>query len=258
MGNLLVPPLCGGNVSFAALRRVSCITSRTRRRAARGTFPRGAGKRERRCPTIEDCAPALEIHQKTAAAIGNSLYSLTGSASAFLFWARIREQQYGISILPFLARCVMDPLKTVKDLNPTKKVLSLWDEFKGFAFKGNMIDLAVAVVIGTAFAKVIDSLVKNVFMPVIGLIMPGEKGYEGWVWHVGDQRVPYGLFIGEVINFLIVALIMFLFIVKFLGWLMKMKKEAPQATLTKDQELLTEIRDLLKNKEAQDKVPEQA
>jgi len=144
----------------------------------------------------------------------------------------------------------MEPLKSVKDMNPTKKVLSLWDEFKGFAFKGNMIDLAVAVVIGTAFAKVIDSLVKNIFMPVIGLIMPGEKGYEGWVWQIGDQKVPYGLFIGEVINFMIVALIMFLFIVKFLGWLMKIKKEQAPPPLTKDQELLTEIRDLLKTKQA--------
>lgn len=128
------------------------------------------------------------------------------------------------------------------------KAFSLFDEFKAFAFKGNVIDLAVGVVIGAAFGKIIDSLVKNLLMPLISLAMPGDKGYEKWALTIGDKSIPYGLFIGDVISFLIVALALFLFVVKFLGWVMRTKKAEAAAPLppTKDQELLTEIRDLLK------------
>ena len=56
-------------------------------------------------------------------------------------------------------------------------------------------------------------------MPLISLIMPGEKGYAGWKWVVEGVEIPYGLFISEIINFLIVALALFIFIVKFLGWI---------------------------------------
>jgi large conductance mechanosensitive channel len=136
-------------------------------------------------------------------------------------------------------------------LDPTKKAFSLFEEFKEFAFKGNVIDLAVGVIIGAAFGKIIDSLVKHLIMPLISLIMPGEKGYAGWKWVVEGVEIPYGLFISEIINFLIVALALFIFIVKFLGWIMKSKKEevaapAPPPPPTRDQELLVEIRDLLK------------
>ncbi len=136
-------------------------------------------------------------------------------------------------------------------MDPTKKALSLLEEFKNFALKGNVIDLAVAVIIGGAFGKIVDSLVKHLIMPLISVIMPGEQSYLGWHWVIRGKEVPYGLFIGEVVNFLIVALALFIFIVKFLGWIMKFKKQeaaAPAAPppLTKDQELLMEIRDLLK------------
>ena len=134
---------------------------------------------------------------------------------------------------------------------PTKKAMSLLDEFKNFALKGNVIDLAVAVIIGAAFGKIVNSLVKDIIMPLIGLIMPGKQGYTNWVYVTeGGAKIPYGLFIGEVVNFLIVALALFIFIVKFLGWIMRAKKaeaEAPPPpALTADQILLTEIRDLLK------------
>ncbi|PKN29389.1 MAG: large conductance mechanosensitive channel protein MscL [Deltaproteobacteria bacterium HGW-Deltaproteobacteria-21] len=136
-------------------------------------------------------------------------------------------------------------------VNPGKRAFSLFDEFKQFAFKGNVIDLAVGVIIGAAFGKIIDSLVKHLLMPLISLIMPGEKGYMAWKFVVNGKEIPYGLFIGEVLNFLIVALALFLFIVKFLGWVMRAKAaEAapppPPPVITKEQELLTEIRDLLK------------
>jgi len=142
----------------------------------------------------------------------------------------------------------MDPGDKPLSFDPKKKAFSLFDEFKAFAFKGNVIDLAVGVIIGAAFGKIIDSLVKNIFMPLIGLIMPGDQGYVGWKWTHDGKEVPYGLFLGEVVNFLLVALILFLFIRKFLGWMMKSKKqeEVKPPPLSRDQELLTEIRDLLK------------
>jgi large conductance mechanosensitive channel len=150
----------------------------------------------------------------------------------------------------------MDPFKKVAALDPTKKALSLFDEFKKFAFKGNVIDLAVAVVIGTAFNGIIKSLVDNIVMPLISLIIPGEQGYKAWAFDIGGKKIPVGLFLAEVVYFLIVALVLFIFIVKFLGWVMKSKSEEAAAPppLTKDQELLIEIRDLLK-KNSTNQVP---
>jgi large conductance mechanosensitive channel len=139
----------------------------------------------------------------------------------------------------------MDAGRTLASVNPAKKAFSLFGEFKNFAFKGNVIDLAVGVIIGAAFGKIISSLVDNIIMPVIGLILPGDKGYEGWALHVGDKVVPYGKFLGDMVYFLIVALALFLFIVKFLGWILRTKQEEGPPPLTKDQQLLLEIRDLL-------------
>lgn len=130
------------------------------------------------------------------------------------------------------------------------KPLALLEEFKNFALKGNVIDLAVGVIIGAAFGKIIDSLVKHLIMPTVGVMLPGEQGYLGWKLIINGKEIPYGLFLGEVVNFVIVALALYLFIVKFLGFVMKAKKAeaaAPPAP-TKDQELLTEIRDLLRKK----------
>ena len=132
------------------------------------------------------------------------------------------------------------------------RAFSLAGEFKNFAFKGNVVDLAIGVIIGAAFGKLIDSLVKNVLMPALGLLLPGEQGYLGWKWVVGSKEVPYGLFLGEIVNFLIVAFALFLFAVKFLGWIARSKKQevAAPPPPTKDQELLAEIRDLLREKQA--------
>jgi large conductance mechanosensitive channel len=145
----------------------------------------------------------------------------------------------------------MNPIKAVESLAPTKKAYSLYEEFKGFAFKGNVIDLAVGVIIGTAFGKLVDSLVKSLIMPLFGVILPGEQGYLGWKWVIRGKEVPYGQFLGDVVNFLIVALALFFFIKKFLGWAMRSRQEQPALPpLTKDQELLTEIRDLLKQQQS--------
>ena len=120
------------------------------------------------------------------------------------------------------------------------------EEFKNFAFKGNLIDLAVAVVLGVAFGKIIDSLVKHLIMPLVGMLLPGDQGYLGWKIVVGAKEIPYGLFLGEVVNFLIVALVLYIFIVKIVGLVMKAKEPGP----SKQEVLLAEIRDLLKAKKA--------
>ena len=136
----------------------------------------------------------------------------------------------------------------IADSLPTKHAFSLLEEFKNFAFKGNVIDLAVGVIIGAQFGKIVTSLVENVIMPLLGGILPGEQGYKEWKLPVGDG-VPVGMFLADVVSFLILAAALFLFIVKFLGWLMKSKAADAAATPpepTKEEKLLPEIRDLLK------------
>jgi large conductance mechanosensitive channel len=149
---------------------------------------------------------------------------------------------------------------------PTRKAFSLFDEFKNFALKGNVIDLAVGVIIGAAFGAIVSSLVKDIIMPLISAVMPGDTSYTSWKWVIKEptldaagkviagsgKEVPYGKFLGEIVNFVIIALALFLFIVKFLGWIMKMKKKEVESVAaappepTKQELLLTEIRDLLK------------
>ncbi|MCA9359256.1 large-conductance mechanosensitive channel protein MscL [Candidatus Kaiserbacteria bacterium] len=82
-------------------------------------------------------------------------------------------------------------------------------EFKAFAMKGNVIDLAVAVVIGAAFGKIVSSLVTNIITPVIGLIMGGID-FSGLSYEMGDTTITYGVFIQSVIDFMIVALVIFM------------------------------------------------
>lgn len=132
-------------------------------------------------------------------------------------------------------------------MSTIKRAGSLFDEFKAFAFKGNVVDLAVGVIIGAAFGAIIKSLVDNIIMPLISLAIPGDRGYEKWAWELNGKTIAYGKFLGDILNFLIVAIALFIFIKLFLGWLMKAKKEAAPP-LTTDQQLLTEIRDLLKQK----------
>lgn len=94
------------------------------------------------------------------------------------------------------------------------------EEFKAFAFKGNMVELAVAVVIGGAFGKVIDSLVKSVLMPLVSYLVPASGGdYRSWTL----GRIEIGAFLGEFINFLLIALAVFLAVVKLTQFLTKHK-----------------------------------
>lgn len=128
--------------------------------------------------------------------------------------------------------------------NPTSAAFSLLEEFKSFIMKGNVVDLAVGVIIGGAFGKIVDSLVNHIIMPAIGMFLPDPEGYKAW--KLGPVLV--GEFLGTVINFLVIAAAIWIFIVKFLGFLTKAKQTEAAAPPppTKDQELLTEIRDLLK------------
>jgi large conductance mechanosensitive channel len=83
------------------------------------------------------------------------------------------------------------------------------DEFKAFAVKGNVIDLAVAVVIGAAFGKIVSSLVTNIITPIIGALMQGTS-FSDMSYTFGDAVVTYGVFIQSVIDFIIVALVIFM------------------------------------------------
>ena len=98
---------------------------------------------------------------------------------------------------------------------PTKSALSLFEEFKNFAFKGNVIDLAVGVIIGGAFGKIVSSMVDNLIMPVVGVILPGNNGYEKWAITIGEKTIPYGKFLGDIVSFLILAYMQFQYL-KFL------------------------------------------
>ena len=129
-----------------------------------------------------------------------------------------------------------------------KRAFSMLEEFKQFALKGNVIDLAIGIIIGAAFAKIVDSLVKHLIMPLLSVVLPAEQTYLGWKWVINGKEVPYGLFLGEVVSFLILAFALYLFIVKFLGFLIRAKKAEAAAPPPppRSEELLAEIRDLLK------------
>lgn len=125
---------------------------------------------------------------------------------------------------------------------------SLWEQFRNFAFKGNVIDLAIGVIVGAAFSSIVSSLVKDIIMPIISIFSPGEEGYKAWAVTVNGSTINYGLFIGEVLNFILIALILFIVVRKVLGSIMKMRKEETEAVpaMTKDQELLQDILEQLK------------
>lgn len=126
----------------------------------------------------------------------------------------------------------------------------MWNEFKQFISRGNVLDLAVAVVIGGAFGAIVNSLVNDILMPIIGILI-GGLDFTGLAITVGDARVQYGNFIQAIVNFLIIAAALF-FVVKGANALMRQKQEAPASppAPSPEERLLTEIRDLLKAQQA--------
>jgi large conductance mechanosensitive channel len=104
--------------------------------------------------------------------------------------------------------------------------MSLWQDFKGFALKGNVVDLAVAVVIGGAFGKIVSALVSDIIMPLVGALLPSEE----WrTWQISSLHVKIGDFLGSVVDFFIVATVLFVVVVKIGGRFQK-----PAAATTKD------------------------
>lgn len=132
----------------------------------------------------------------------------------------------------------------------------MWKDFKAFAMKGNVIDLAVAVVIGAAFGKIVTSLVENIIMPLVGILTGGidltEKLKFGSA--EGDAQVALGVFVQSIIDFLIIAFAIFMAL-RLISKLNRKKEEAvveePTPELDAKEELLKEIRDLLKKEQAE-------
>jgi large conductance mechanosensitive channel len=133
--------------------------------------------------------------------------------------------------------------------------MAIVKEFKEFAMRGNVVDLAVGVIIGAAFGKIVTSLVADIIMPPIGMVTGGidfkdlKYVLKPAVDKTPETAINYGLFINNVIDFLIVAFCIFL-IVKGINSMKKKEEAAPAAPAepTKEEVLLTEIRDLLAKK----------
>jgi len=106
--------------------------------------------------------------------------------------------------------------------------MSLIQEFKAFVAKGNVVDLAVAVVVGGAFGEIVKAFVSGIVMPLVSYVLPANMVWEQWA--LGKLRI--GVVLGATLNFLIIAGVVFLFLVKLVGTLMK-KKEEPAAPSTK-------------------------
>ena len=137
--------------------------------------------------------------------------------------------------------------------------MSIVSEFKAFAMRGSVVDLAIGIIIGVAFGQIITSLVNDVIMPPIGLLLGhvnfsdlfidlSGKGYSSLAAAkaAGAPVVAYGTFINTVINFIIIAFVVFLIVRIINNMTKKEVKEAPPAPPSKEVQLLTEIRDSLK------------
>ena len=126
----------------------------------------------------------------------------------------------------------------------------MWQEFKEFISRGNVMDLAVGVIIGGAFSSIVTSLVNNVIMPLIGIVLGGID-FTNLTLKLNDAEIQYGLFLQSIIDFLIIAFCIFL-MVKTVNRLMHLKKKKiedekpPKPIKTNEEILLEEIRDLLK------------
>jgi len=126
--------------------------------------------------------------------------------------------------------------------------MSSWlKEFREFAVKGNVVDLAVGVIIGGAFGKIVSSLVADLVMPLVGILIGGVH-YEDLVLQVGDAQVTYGKFIENVVDFVVVAFVIFLMVKAINHFRRKAEDEPKAAPPPRQEQLLEEIRDLLKQR----------
>jgi len=122
--------------------------------------------------------------------------------------------------------------------------MGMISEFKEFAMKGSMIDMAVGIIIGAATGKVVSALVDSVIMPVVGMLMGGVD-FSNLSIKVGEAAIGYGAFIQAIIDFIIIAFVIFM-LLKFINN-MKKKNEEEAEKPSEDTELLREIRDLMRS-----------
>ncbi|MFB7155968.1 large conductance mechanosensitive channel protein MscL [Lysinibacillus sp. NPDC056232] len=129
----------------------------------------------------------------------------------------------------------------------------MWKDFKEFAMKGNIVDLAVAVVIGGAFGKIVTSLVENIIMPLVGVLTGGVDLTKSFAYGSGDAQIKLGVFLQSILDFFIIAFAIFMAL-QIMTKLSRKKEEAvveePTPELDSKEELLKEIRDLLKKEQA--------
>ena len=121
--------------------------------------------------------------------------------------------------------------------------MGMVSEFKEFAMKGSMIDMAVGIIIGAATGKVVSALVDSVIMPIVGVLMGGVD-FSNLSIKVGEASIGYGAFIQAIIDFVIIAFVIFM-LLKFINNLKKANEEEEEKP-SEDTELLREIRDLLR------------
>ena len=123
----------------------------------------------------------------------------------------------------------------------------MWQDFKKFALKGNVMDLAIAVVIGAAFGKIVTSLVTDIITPLIGVLMGGVN-FTGLMFKVGAAEVMYGKFLQTIFDFFIIALAIFM-VIRLMMKFQRKKEEVVEEgpAIDAKEALLAEIRDLLKD-----------
>ena len=119
-------------------------------------------------------------------------------------------------------------------------------EFKAFVFRGNVLDLAIATIIGATFNSIVSSIIDNIFMPIIGILM-GGKNFEKMVFTIGEAEIKYGLTLAAITKFLVVALFLFI-IIQAVNKFRAKEEEAPvpPAEDSKTDKLLAEILEQLK------------
>ncbi|EAH3956044.1 large conductance mechanosensitive channel protein MscL [Listeria monocytogenes] len=121
-------------------------------------------------------------------------------------------------------------------------------EFRDFALKGNVLDLAVAVVIGAAFGKIVSSLVDNIIMPLVGVLL-GGLDFTDLSFKVGKSVIQYGAFIQSIVDFVIIAFAIFIFVKVLTSFIKKKEQTVKETPVPPTEEYLKEIRDLLKEQQ---------
>ncbi|EAG6229770.1 large conductance mechanosensitive channel protein MscL [Listeria monocytogenes] len=121
-------------------------------------------------------------------------------------------------------------------------------EFRDFALKGNVLDLTVAVVIGAAFGKIVSSLVDNIIMPLVGVLL-GGLDFTDLSFKVGKSVIQYGAFIQSIVDFIIIAFAIFIFVKVLTSFIKKKEQTVEETPVPPTEEYLKEIRDLLKEQQ---------